>query len=163
MTWEYSGDPSSSARDEIRFLIGDTDSTFPLLQDAEIDYLIAKWAPSYGDPIWTAAVAAELVATKFAGVANISADGVSVNVGDLADKYRQLAASLRAMYKDGSIGGAVDISNLMWGGSWDASIKALIFGVGMNDNLYAGQQDFGGLAGYFLGTEYYGAVGESGP
>lgn len=42
MAWTYSGNPATSRRDEVRFLIGDTDPQDPLLQDEEIDYLLAQ-------------------------------------------------------------------------------------------------------------------------
>lgn len=38
--WTYSGDPSTSARDLLRFDIGDTDENSPLLQDTELNYVI---------------------------------------------------------------------------------------------------------------------------
>lgn len=40
MSFSYSGDPSSSELDEARFLLGDTDSTDPIMQDEEIQYII---------------------------------------------------------------------------------------------------------------------------
>lgn len=40
MSFSYSGDPSSSALDEARFLIGDTDSSRPIMQDEEIQYIL---------------------------------------------------------------------------------------------------------------------------
>lgn len=40
MTWTYSGDPSSSVRDAVRFTVGDTDETEELVSDEEIDYLL---------------------------------------------------------------------------------------------------------------------------
>lgn len=40
MSFSYSGDPSASALDEARFLIGDTDSDAPIMQDEEIQYII---------------------------------------------------------------------------------------------------------------------------
>jgi hypothetical protein len=47
MTWSYSGDPGASTRDEIRFLIQDTDTNDQLLSDEEIDYLISVWTDPY--------------------------------------------------------------------------------------------------------------------
>lgn len=41
MSFSYSGDPTSSDLDECRFLLGDTDSENPILQDEEIAYLIS--------------------------------------------------------------------------------------------------------------------------
>ena len=42
MTWSYSGDPSSSELDEIRFLIGDTLEREMSLSDEEITYVMNK-------------------------------------------------------------------------------------------------------------------------
>jgi hypothetical protein len=53
MTWTYSGNPSASALDEIRFLIQDTNEDDQLLSDEELLYLL----DSYEDP-YSAAVAA---------------------------------------------------------------------------------------------------------
>jgi len=43
MSWTYSGDPTSSPKDELRFLIGDTNSVEPIMQDEELQYLIGKY------------------------------------------------------------------------------------------------------------------------
>lgn len=40
MSFSYSGDPSASVLDEARFLIGDTNSAAPIMQNEEILYLI---------------------------------------------------------------------------------------------------------------------------
>lgn len=40
MSFSYSGDPSASELDAARFLIGDTDSESPIMQDEEIQYII---------------------------------------------------------------------------------------------------------------------------
>jgi len=47
MSWTYSGDPSSSDKDKIRFLIGDTDEFEPIMQDEEINYLIAEHGSNF--------------------------------------------------------------------------------------------------------------------
>ena len=38
MTWTYSGDPATNARDSIRFLTGDTDTNDQLINDEEIGW-----------------------------------------------------------------------------------------------------------------------------
>ncbi len=43
MSFSYSGDPSMSQLDECRFLLGDTNENTPIMQDEEIDYLIAQY------------------------------------------------------------------------------------------------------------------------
>lgn len=40
MSWSYSGNPSTSKKDECRFMLADTDETQPIMQDEEIQYLI---------------------------------------------------------------------------------------------------------------------------
>jgi hypothetical protein len=40
--WTYSGDPASSALDALRFAIGDTTATSPLLTNSELNYVIAQ-------------------------------------------------------------------------------------------------------------------------
>lgn len=42
MTWTYSGDPSNSPKDEIRYVVGDTKEDDPLLTDEEIVYTLLK-------------------------------------------------------------------------------------------------------------------------
>lgn len=75
MTWTYSGDPGSSTRDEVRFLIQDTDTTDRLLSNEEINYLIT----AYGDP-YSAAIAA--VVSLIASAARSEEE--SKSVGDLS-------------------------------------------------------------------------------
>ena len=62
MTWTYSEDPSSDAKDAVRFLIGDTDETDPLLQDEEIVWLISEQGGSYS----AGAAACRAIAAKVA-------------------------------------------------------------------------------------------------
>ena len=45
MSFTYSGDPSKSALDAARFLIGDTNENAPIMQDEEIQYILN----TYGD------------------------------------------------------------------------------------------------------------------
>jgi len=40
--WTYTGDPSANNKDEVRFLIGDTDNTDQIVTDEEITYAIAQ-------------------------------------------------------------------------------------------------------------------------
>lgn len=40
MSFSYSGNPSDSALDAARFLIGDTDKAAPIMQDEEIEYIL---------------------------------------------------------------------------------------------------------------------------
>lgn len=75
MAFTYSGNPGSSTRDLVRFLITDTNADSAMFQDAELDYLIGVWINGY-----SAAIAA--VRT----LVGREADGSSVSkkVGDLS-------------------------------------------------------------------------------
>ena len=42
MSFTYSGNPSTSMLDESRFVLGDTNERNPILQDEEINYIIAQ-------------------------------------------------------------------------------------------------------------------------
>lgn len=43
MSFSYSGDPSKSALDAARFLIGDTNKDAPIMQDEEIQYILSTY------------------------------------------------------------------------------------------------------------------------
>ena len=43
MSWSYSGNPAYSQLDELRFMIGDTSESEPIMQDEELEYLIAEY------------------------------------------------------------------------------------------------------------------------
>lgn len=143
MTWTWSGDPKTSDLDEIRFYIQDTDLTFQLLSDEEITFLIDTYLPQFGHPLAVAAMACEVIAAKFARQVDTSADGVSVALGQLQQRYNDLAQSLRDQYKvigSGNLAAALDA---MFSDVSVFEIEPLVFGVGFMDNYRAGQQDFG--------------------
>lgn len=145
MAFSYSGDPTSSDLDQVRFLVQDTDPGVPLLSNEEINFLIAKWMPLYDSLTYVAAVCAASISRRFVGLVNVSADGVSVDVESLVERYKALAVELRAEYRrENQVGAEVDIENVMVGTEPDPSIRPLRFAVGLHDNWMAGQQDYGG-------------------
>lgn len=92
MSWTYSGDPSSSTRDEVRFLIGDTDETDPQLNDQEVEYLLA----ANGDNSQLAAAScADAIASKYTRLVNKSVGDLSISYGERAQKYTELAGKLK--------------------------------------------------------------------
>lgn len=149
----YSGDPSSTLRDQVRFWTQDTDPSFWLLTDWEYDYLIEyNTTNTNNDPMWVAAVACTVIASKFTREVSVSADGVSVDVGSLQRKYLDLAASLREAFDETH--GDLALPTLALPSSWaqDVTIAPLLFGIGMGDNFEAGLQDYGWRR---LGLERY--------
>ncbi len=97
MAWTYGGDPSANNRDAIRFLIGDTDTSNQLLQDAEITFLFNQWNSNV---YLAAAHACDALYSKFAGKSDYSRSvgdlSISTQFGQQADRYRALSAQLLA-------------------------------------------------------------------
>lgn len=145
MSFSYSGNPSESALDEIRFLVGDTDPEDVMLQDEEIAYAITAWDPIHKSNIFTASVAASMISAKFAREVSVSADGVSIQMSELQQKYTTLSSELREQYKLlAGASGAPDVGGILWSDTPDLTIQPLVWAKGMNDNLRAGRQDYGG-------------------
>ncbi|ALY10199.1 hypothetical protein SALGADO_31 [Arthrobacter phage Salgado] len=98
MTWSYSGNPGTSHRDRIRFLIGDKVQTAQSLSDAELDYLLDE-APS---PELAAAAAAEQMADAYSGLSVTSKRvgdlSLSMDYGRTGAKFTATARRLRQRY-----------------------------------------------------------------
>lgn len=154
--WTYSGDPSTSARDELRFWVQDTDVNMPLLADTELDYLLRAY-PS-NRIIYIASVAATVLATKFGTEVSVGADGVNVSVSELSEKWFRISEELREQWKqnpgigiwnpddtptDGDETVIGPILPQIFSTAKDPAIPALVFGTGHMDNALAGQQDYG--------------------
>ena len=92
MAWSYSFNPDESAKDEVRFIIGDTNSNDPLLQDEEILYLLKKYN-NY--PLNASLRACEMVISKFARMADQTVGSVSQSYSQKAKGYRDLMNDLR--------------------------------------------------------------------
>jgi hypothetical protein len=82
MTWTYSGNPASTTRDAVRFLVGDTDTTDQLISDEEIAYIVQE-NPAINR---SASESARAIAAKFARLMSRSIGGLSA---DFSAKYRQ--------------------------------------------------------------------------
>ena len=72
---------------EIRFYIGDTDSSSWLLQDEEIAFAYAVRGNTWG----ATALCALALEAKFSRLASMSADGVSQSLSNLCAQFRQIA------------------------------------------------------------------------
>ena len=95
MTWTYSTDPSTSAKDEFRFLMADTDITDPFFSDEQIAWMIGEYGPNIYD---VCRAGAEQLMSKFTRLA----DSTSKSVGDIhvsqnysakAKQFQELAHS----------------------------------------------------------------------
>jgi hypothetical protein len=88
LTWSYTGNPASSSKDAVRFLIGDTDTSDQLLSNEEIDYTITQSGSIYQ----AAHDSAYAIASTFARMASSKSVGdLSLSYNDRATTYYQVA------------------------------------------------------------------------
>lgn len=100
MSWTYGGDPAANARDAIRFLIGDTDTTDQLLSDEEIAWVNteASGTSTGTTALYDAASRCCLtIASKLAREADKSIGDLSVSMSQRATAYREQASALKAL------------------------------------------------------------------
>lgn len=100
MTWTYSGDPATNARDSIRFLVGDTDTNDQLVTDEEIAWTNNQVTGSdtATTDLYTVAYRVMLaIASKFSRLANQAIGDMRVDLSQKADNARTQAEQLRVL------------------------------------------------------------------
>lgn len=88
----YSGDPSLSDKDAVRFLLGDTDSAVFVLTDPAILYLLTV----YGNPFLAGAAAARSLAATYAKRVSKRVGPLAISYSDLSRNYFDLADRLQS-------------------------------------------------------------------
>lgn len=91
MTWTYGGDPSGNARDRVRFLVGDTDSTDQLLSDEEIAWLLSESPNHY----IASANACDQIAAQFTRQISRRSQDENPETIDKMRSFQRLARQLR--------------------------------------------------------------------
>ena len=91
MTWTYSGDPSGSSRDAVRFLVGDTDTNDQQITDEEIAWALTQRSNTY----LAAALIAERIAAQYARKVDKSVDSLSISFSQRQEHYLALARQLK--------------------------------------------------------------------
>jgi hypothetical protein len=93
MTWTYSGDPSASRLDAVRYRIQDTNEDRPLLEDAEIEYELAE---ADNDVLQAALSCAEALVARGSHMVTKKISGeITINYSDLTGQYVQLVEILQ--------------------------------------------------------------------
>jgi len=93
VTWTYSGNPGASDLDEVRFLIGDTDTNDQQLSDEEITYLLS----AFGSPARAALESARGLLAKYSRF-------VDQKTGDIDIKFSQRRAAYAALVQQLQLG-----------------------------------------------------------
>lgn len=84
--WTYSGNPNYSAKDQTRFLVGDTMEFDKLLSDQEIIWLLGQYNNT---PINAALRACETIITRFSRLADETVGRVKIEYSQKAKAYMQ--------------------------------------------------------------------------
>ena len=148
MAFTYEANLELFSRDQVRFLVGDTDPTEFFLHDAEIEWLIYVWQHK-GSIYFTASMAAESIAAKFAREVTTNSDSQTVSTSELQQKFLDLAARLMRMHETLLTGGEVDMGGVNAGEQPDPTVTSPAFGTQMHDSIEAGNQDMGDWGNVF--------------
>jgi hypothetical protein len=92
LTATYSGDPASSAKDAVRFLIGDTDPCNFFLQNAEIEYVLKQFNNT---PLNAAIPCVNAIIAKLSRLVDESVGQVRISFNQKAKAYRTMLQDLR--------------------------------------------------------------------
>ena len=97
MTWSYN-DQLATDKDKVRALIGDTNENSQQVTDEAI----AVWLSQTGDNVYLAAsLAARGLSASYSRRSEVKIDGLHVKFQEIAGQYRDLAAQLKEMSRDG--------------------------------------------------------------
>src|SRR5688500_9078920 len=89
--WTYSGDPATSDKDAVRFLVGDTDIGDQLASDEELAYALSR----HPDVRLASALVCDAIAAKFSRMADARVGDVSESASQRAAAYQTRADLLR--------------------------------------------------------------------
>lgn len=109
--WEYSGNPAYSAKDQTRFLIGDTNKYEQLLSDQEIEWLLGQYNNT---PMNAAIRACETIISKYSRLADETVGQVRIMFSQKAKAYQTTLTMLRnrlAMEDAAPYAGGINVSD----------------------------------------------------
>lgn len=143
MTWTYSGDPSASELDELRFLLGDTDTTDQQLSDEEINYLLRE----HGDSVVAAGLAAcrRLIA-QYSRCVDQKTGDIDLKYSQRIAHYKDVMSMIREGLRPTPYAGGISISDIETVQD-DDDRQGPIFALGMLDNPAEEPDRTGGTGG----------------
>lgn len=99
MTWTYNlATLSTTPKDQIRYMVGDTDTTDQLIQDEEILFNLVLYPRNTGEPGWLAAAfTCDNIAFSFAREVQNSIGPLSEQSQQKYDHYVALAQQMRVL------------------------------------------------------------------
>lgn len=91
--WSYSGNPAHSAKDQTRFLVGDTNIQDQLLSDEEIIWALSQYNNT---PMNAAIRLCETIMSKFSRLADESVGQVKISFSQKVKGYERMMTTLRS-------------------------------------------------------------------
>jgi hypothetical protein len=114
VSWSYSGDPSNSPLDELRFLLGDTDPDCPILSDEELNYILGK---ANNDMQAAVLASLQIIVIKYARLKDETVGDVQVKYSQIYDHYfdllkkEQEAGSITSLSSGGIYAGGISVTD----------------------------------------------------
>ena len=142
MSWTYSGDPSNSDADQVRFLIGDTLTADQLLSDEEI-----AWALTQGSAYNAAAICSRAISANFSRMADKAVDDLKINYSQKSKQYADLAINLESKESHkalGVYGGGISVADKL-SNELDTDRVSPSFTKGMTDESSTTDDELRGL------------------
>lgn len=93
MTWSYGGNPTSSKKDEVRYLVGDTTTTDQQLSDEEISYHLLQ---NSNNALEAAIDAADALMAKYAREVTRESGDLRIEAEKRMGHYKALHSQLKA-------------------------------------------------------------------
>lgn len=117
MAWSYT-DPETDPKDEIRYLVGDTDEENPLVTDEEINFVLGIRPKVAGKINYQAAAeVCATIAAKFGRKIRFGVGPISRSEELMFDHYTALSEKLRGLAAtDGLAPGSIDAMPVLGGG-----------------------------------------------
>lgn len=130
--FSYSGDPSTSQKDQVRFLIGDTEVDDMILTDAEIEWCITNRGST--NLYLAASDAADLAGHKYSRIINRQTGTLSLSMSTSSNPFQQRSKALRQLASERRVGPVLASDSLASNIASHGGRRPPLFWVGMHDN-----------------------------
>lgn len=87
MSWSYSGDPNSSPLDNLRFSVGDTESTLPILSNEELTFVLNS---NSGNIAQATLSTIYVILAKYARLKDETVGGLQAKYAQIYDHYHKM-------------------------------------------------------------------------
>lgn len=132
--WTYTGNPADSDSDAVRFMVGDTIRERPLLDDKEVEWIVAQ-TTNFN---LRAALACEALWSRFLAISDYTVGSVSKKFSDVAAKFKERADEFRReSYKNALVAFPAHLCSTKQALETDSELAQPEFSVGMADSPLA--------------------------